>query len=249
MKIAGIIPARWASTRFPGKPLTRIDGKTMIRRVYEQASRCAELSALLVATDDPRIASEVKSFGGLFVMTDPRHASGTDRCLEALDKHGEDFEAVINIQGDEPFVNPEHIQRLAQTISERNTPLATLICKIDSAEDLFNPHVVKVVVRNDGNALYFSRQPIPYLRGLDLDQWIDRHTYYRHIGMYAYTANALRAIANLAVSPLERAESLEQLRWLENGFSIATALVTEAAIGIDTPEDLDKLRNIIDKRV
>lgn len=248
MRIAGIIPARWASTRFPGKPLTLIDGKSMIRRVYERALLCSALQSVIVATDDQRIADEVKSFGGNYVMTKPDHPSGTDRCLEALEKCGEEFDAVVNIQGDEPYVNPEHIRLLADLISRPGSQLATLVCPIDDSASLFNPNVVKAVLGKQGNALYFSRQPVPYLRGVEPDQWFCEHVFYRHLGMYAYTANALRAIAQLEVSPLEKAESLEQLRWLENGFTIAVAIADGASPGVDTPEDVDKLRNFFEKR-
>ncbi|MBK9291336.1 MAG: 3-deoxy-manno-octulosonate cytidylyltransferase [Bacteroidetes bacterium] len=244
MKIIGIIPARWASTRFPGKPLTNINGKTMIRRVFEQASRCPKLDMVLVATDDERIVHEVESFGGQVVMTGTHHTSGTDRCLEALDQCVRPFDAVINIQGDEPYVNPDHIALLAETISRPGVQIATLVSPVANNEELFNPNVVKVVVGQDGNALYFSRQPIPYLRGTEAADWLNIHTFYRHIGMYAYAADVLRKITHLPVSPLERAESLEQLRWLENGFRIAVALVEKAMPGVDTPEDVDKLRNI-----
>ncbi len=246
MKIAGIIPARWASTRFPGKSLVIINGKSMIRRVYEQAMLCSGLSAIMVATDDDRIAEEVKSFGGSFMMTSPNHPSGTDRCLEALDKCGSRYDAVVNIQGDEPYVNPDHIQLLADAVSKPGSQIATLVCPIEDKGDLFNPNVVKAVVGQNGFALYFSRQPLPYLRDHVADQWIGLHTFYRHIGMYAYAADALRSIAQLAVSPLEKAEMLEQLRWLENGYRIEVAVADKAPVGVDTPEDVNILQNFID---
>lgn len=219
----------------------------MIRRVYEQASRCIGLNAVIVATDDQRIADEVKSFGGLFVMTSSTHPSGTDRCLEALENCGRAFDAVVNIQGDEPYVDPEQIQQLANTISKPGSQIATLVCPIQDAADLFNPNVVKAVVGSNNRALYFSRQAVPYLRNIAQEQWLTQHTFYRHIGMYAYTTFTLRSIGQLEVSSLERAEMLEQLRWLENGFNIEVAIVDKASTGIDTPEDVDKLRNFFDK--
>ncbi|HMM10540.1 MAG TPA: 3-deoxy-manno-octulosonate cytidylyltransferase [Bacteroidales bacterium] len=246
MKIAGIIPARWASTRFPGKPLAVINGKSMIRRVCEQAMQCSGLDSVMVATDDKRIADEVMRFGGKAIMTGQHHPSGTDRCLEALEKCGESYDAVINIQGDEPYVNPEHIQLLVNTISKPGSQLATLACRLDNSSDLFDPNVVKVAIAQNGNALYFSRQPIPYLRGIPQQQWHLQQNYYRHIGMYAYASHVLRAIALLGVSPLEKAESLEQLRWLENGYTIAVAITEGAAMGVDTPEDVHKLSNLFE---
>ncbi|MCG8579385.1 MAG: 3-deoxy-manno-octulosonate cytidylyltransferase [Bacteroidales bacterium] len=242
-KILGIIPARYASTRFPGKPLADIGGKIMVQRVYEQASK--ELDCVYVATDDERIERAVIDFGGKVVMTSVDHQSGTDRCAEALTKVKEieqtDFYAVINIQGDEPFISPKQIASVAGCFNDENTELATLVKPVVSSEDLFNPNKPKVVLSNDKRALYFSRSPIPYLRGKEEGQWADLHQYFNHVGLYGYRADVLFEITQLAVGQLEGAESLEQLRWLENGYSIRVEETTEESHGIDTPEDLENL--------
>mgnify|MGYP005753417869 FL=1 len=241
MEILGIIPARYASTRFPGKPLTLINGKTMIQRVYEQASS-SSLTEVVVATDDQRILDHVISFGGKAVMTAEHHQSGTDRCFEAYQLQDQPFDYVINIQGDEPFIRPEQIDLVASCFHNPQTQLATLIKKIISPEELFNVNAPKVVVNRAGEALYFSRQPIPYCRNVPNDIWHKQHTYYKHIGIYGYRTDILEQITQLPPSGLEMAESLEQLRWLENGFRITTAITEFETIGIDTPEDLEKVR-------
>lgn len=240
MDAIGIIPARYASTRFPGKPLIEIHGKSMIRRVYEQAMQ-ADLAEVLVATDDERIYEHVESFGGKAVMTAGHHQSGTDRCFEAYKLHDEPYEYIINIQGDEPFIKPEQINLVASCFAKSQTQLATLIKKINAAEELFNVNAPKVVINQAKEALYFSRQPIPYCRNVPNDIWHQQHTYYKHIGIYGYRADILEQITQLPPSALELAESLEQLRWLENGFHITTALTEFETIGIDTPEDLLKV--------
>ncbi|MBC5992393.1 3-deoxy-manno-octulosonate cytidylyltransferase [Pontibacter cellulosilyticus] len=237
MEVLGIIPARYASTRFPGKPLIDISGKSMIQRVYEQA-KSANLAEVLVATDDQRIFDHVQSFGGKAVMTAEHHQSGTDRCFEAYQQYNQPFEYVINIQGDEPFIRPEQINLVAGCFRTPQTQLATLIKKITSPEELFNVNSPKVVINKAGEALYFSRQPIPYCRNVPNDIWHRQHTYYKHIGIYGYRTDILEQITQLPPSGLELAESLEQLRWLENGFKIATAITEFETIGIDTPEDL-----------
>ena len=237
MEVLGIIPARFASTRFPGKPLTDINGKSMIQRVYEQA-KSANLAEVLVATDDQRIFDHVQGFGGKAVMTAEHHQSGTDRCFEAYQQYNQPFEYVINIQGDEPFIRPEQINLVASCFKSPQTQLATLIKKIQSPEELFNVNSPKVVINKAGEALYFSRQPIPYCRNVPNDIWHRQHTYYKHIGIYGYRTDILEQITQLPPSGLELAESLEQLRWLENGFKIATAITEFETIGIDTPEDL-----------
>ena len=239
MKILGIIPARYASTRFPGKPLAMIKGKTMIRRVYEQALR-SKLDAVVVATDDVRIADEVMSFGGRYVMTDPNHRSGTDRCREALDLVEEKFDAVVNIQGDEPFINPMQINMLCDLIQENGTCLASLAKRIDLADELFSPNTVKVVMNAEGNALYFSRNPMPFMRNVDHDDWMKKGVFYKHIGIYAYKAETLRQVAAMQASPLEICESLEQLRWLENGLSIRMGITEAENVSIDVPADIAK---------
>ena len=237
MSILGIIPARYASTRFPAKPLADMGGKSMIRRVYEQAKKSKSLSKVVVATDHEEIYNHVIDFGGAVCMTATHHASGTDRCYEVLSKENTSFDYVINIQGDEPFIAPEQIDLLASLL-DGSTELATLIKKIDSIEQLFNPNLVKAVVNKNAEALYFSRSPIPYLRNMEQAEWVTHHHYYKHIGMYAYRNDVLEKITKLEISTLEKAESLEQLRWLENGYKIKVKETSIETMGIDTPEDL-----------
>ena len=240
MKILGIIPARYASTRFEGKPLAVINGKTMICRVSEKASQASLLDKVVVATDDTRIAQEVIKNGFNAVITSDRHNNGTSRCAEVVDKPGEDFDAVINIQGDEPFINPEQIDSLARLMAHTDADIATLVKKISNNEELLSPNAVKAVIGTNGKALYFSRQAIPYLRGIAQDKWLESHTYYKHLGIYAYRTEVLKKIVTLSPSALEKAESLEQLRWLEHGFTIATDVTPYENIAIDTPDDLVK---------
>lgn len=238
MKILIVIPARYASTRFPAKPLVDIQGKSMIQRVYEQAKKTPAISDVVVATDHPKIIEHVTSFGGAVCMTKESHVSGTDRCYEALTLQKKKFDYVINIQGDEPFIQPEQIMLLANLLDGK-TEIATLIKQIENPEQVFNPNVVKVVFSNQGEALYFSRSTIPHIRNTPDEEWMQKHTFYKHIGMYAYRADILQQLTMLPVSSLEKAESLEQLRWLENGFRIKVAETKQETIGIDTPEDLD----------
>jgi len=240
MEILGIIPARFASTRFPGKPLVEINGKSMIQRVYEQARQSA-LTDVVVATDDARILQHVQGFGGRAVMTASHHQSGTDRCFEAYQRCKAPFPYIVNIQGDEPFIRPEQIDLLISCFQNPQTQLATLVKKISTVEELFNVNAPKVVINQAREALYFSRQPIPYCRNVPNDIWHQQHTYYKHIGIYGYRADILEQITQLPPSSLELAESLEQLRWLEHGFRIATALTEFETIGIDTPEDLQRI--------
>ena len=239
MKIVGIIPARYGSSRFPGKPLAMIKGKTMIQRVCEQAWK-SKLDDVVVATDDIRIADEVLKFGGKYVMTDPRHQSGTDRCCEALEILEEQYDAVINIQGDEPFIDPQHINLLVDMISRDDTQLASLVKRIDDEEELFGSNKVKVVMDKSGNALYFSRNPIPYMRNVPHEKWLQKGCFFQHLGIYAYKAETLRQIATMQPTELELAESLEQLRWLENGLAIRMAVVEADSLAIDSPADLAK---------
>jgi len=246
MRIIGIIPARYASTRFPGKPLVIIEGKTMIQRVYEQAMKADALSAVVVATDDHRIMEAVQAFGGRVVMTSVNHLSGTDRCLEAFEKQTDHFDAVVNIQGDEPFIDPAHINKVAKLL-QPNYPIASLCTPITNQLEIFDPNTVKVVLNKQSKALYFSRSPIPHYRGLPEQEWLLKTTFLRHIGIYAFLAESLKTITQLPVSELERAESLEQLRWIENGYPIAMGITDASPIGIDTPEDVDKLRNFFGK--
>lgn len=250
MKYIGIIPARYASTRFPGKPLAEICGKTVIRRVYEQATQA--LDTVVVATDDERIYDAVEAFGGKVVMTRPDHRCGTDRCLEAYNAittptwrtQNDTDTVIINIQGDEPFIQPEQIETLTACFDTPETQIATLVrpyTSADSIEDLENPNTPKVAwSQATGEALLFSRSVIPYLRGVDKSEWLSKGRFFRHIGLYAYRADVLAAITQLAPSPIEQAESLEQMRWLENGYRIRVGITDTPTIGIDTPEDLEK---------
>lgn len=246
MKIVAIIPARYASTRFPGKPLALLGGKPVIRRVWEQARKV--LDEVAVATDDERIARAVEEFGGRAVMTSPDHRSGTDRCREAFDRLGGEYDVVINIQGDEPFIRPEQIESLCRCFDNPDTDIATLVRPFapeDGWEALANPNSPKVVVDSSMRALYFSRSVVPYLRGVEPSEWLSRHTFYRHIGMYGFRAAALLAVTDLKPSQLERAESLEQLRWLENGFRIGVGLTEADTVGIDTPADLERAERFL----
>ena len=247
MKVIGIIPARYASTRFPGKPLADINGKPMIRRVYEQARKAGSLTDVIVATDDERIREAVSQFGGQAFMTSPAHPSGTDRCREVLDKlhqQGEEVDVVINIQGDEPFIHPEQIDLVAACFEDPEVEIATLVRKIGEPADLANPSVIKVVMDRKGNALYFSRSPIPYIRGDEAAIHTGEGLHFKHIGIYGYRAEVLRRISALPPSPLERAEMLEQLRWLEEGYRIRMKETTLESMAVDRPEDLSKFTNM-----
>lgn len=237
--ILGIIPARYASTRFPGKPLADIGGKSMIQRVYEQVKKSKLVTDVIVATDNHEIFDHVTKFGGRVRMTKESHVSGTDRCYEALTLQKAPFNYVINIQGDEPFIQPEQIDLLARLLDGK-TEIATLVKKIEDREQLFNPNVVKAVVAANGEALYFSRSTVPHIRNTSEAEWMSKHSFYKHIGMYAYRTDVLKRLTELPVSALEKAESLEQLRWLENGFRIKVAETTTETVGIDTPEDLQR---------
>lgn len=247
MKFVAIIPARYSSTRFPGKPLADLGGMTVIERVYRQASKV--LDDVYVATDDERIYNAVNEFGGRAVMTSPDHRSGTDRLYEAATKLGLDDAVIINIQGDEPFVAPEQISQLMDCFN--TTPglqLATLVRPFPATgtfDELSNPNMPKVVIDDRSCAVYFSRSVIPYLRGVEKECWPSRHQYYSHIGMYAYTVSALATVTALPPSSLEIAESLEQLRWIQNGMKVKVAVSYKPTIGIDTPEDLERARQFL----
>lgn len=246
MKFIGIIPARYASTRFPGKPLAILGGLPMIQRVYQQASKA--LDNVAVATDDRRIFEAVESFGGVAVMTSENHQSGTDRIREAYANLGSDADVVINIQGDEPFIDPLQIEDLKGCFSDPEVELATLVRPFNPAagfEALFNKNTPKVTFDANYNALYFSRSIIPYVRDYPWEEWVDKAKFYTHIGMYGYRAETLDAITRLPRSPLEKAESLEQLRWLENGYKIRVAVNDCPTIGIDTPEDLARAEEML----
>lgn len=241
LKFIVIIPARYASTRFPGKPLALLGGKPMIQRVYEQVASVVE--DVVVATDDERIYNAVEAFGGRVVMTSANHKSGTDRCWEAYQKQGEEFDVVINVQGDEPFIAHSQLKAIMTCFEDEATDIATLVkpfTEEDGLTALENPNSPKVVLDKQSRAICFSRSVIPYLRGVEREQWLKTHTYYKHIGMYAFRADVLREVTSLAQSPLELAESLEQLRWLENGYKIGVGISNVETVGIDTPEDLQR---------
>lgn len=242
LKFIGIIPARYASTRFPGKPLARLGGKTVIERVYTRVASVLGSDSVAVATDDSRIADAVEAFGGTAVMTASSHRSGTDRCREAYVNLGSDADVVINIQGDEPFIAPSQLRTVMEAFTDPTVDIASLARPFDPARGynaLENPNTPKVVMDTRMNAMYFSRSVIPYVRGAERENWPDRTQYFTHIGLYAYRAEVLAAITRLPQSPAELAESLEQLRWLQAGYKIRMGLSEEPTIGIDTPADLE----------
>lgn len=242
MKILGVIPARYASTRFPGKALVDIRGKSMIQRVYEQAGKVKSLSTLIVATDHKEVFDHVKSFGGKVCMTSSDHKSGTDRCYEALDILPGDYDFLINIQGDEPFIDPSQIDILSNSLKPE-VEIGTLVKEIQDYSELEDTNNVKVIFDSRLRAIYFSRQPIPFVRGVVEENWLNHHLYYQHVGIYAYRTDILRKVTALPTSSLEEAESLEQLRWLENGFHIDVAITELGSYGIDTPKDLERALN------
>ena len=243
MRFLGLIPARYASTRFPGKPLADIGGKPMIQRVYEQVCGC--LDEVCVATDDERIYRAVEAFGGKVVMTSPAHRSGTDRCAAAMGKVPGRFDVIVNIQGDEPFIQPLQIEQLKACFDSPRVEIATLVRPFrpeEGWEALQNPNSPKVVLNRRGEAMYFSRSVIPYLRRVaSVEQWPAEHVFYKHIGIYAYRRDVLTALASLPQTPLETAESLEQLRWLESGYRIRAAVTEIENLAVDTPEDLQRI--------
>jgi len=246
MRVLGIIPARYESSRFPGKPLATIKGKPMIQRVYEQASQSRVLQKLVVATDDNRIIKVVEGFGGKAILTKTDHSSGTERCSEVvkgLEAEGKTFDIIINIQGDEPYINPLQIEEVSSCFLDQSVSIATLIKRIDSADELFSPHVVKVVFDRFENALYFSRHPVPYRQKVEESEWLNGLVYFKHIGIYAYKPEILKNIVLLKTSVLEQAESLEQLRWLEHGLQIRVKETQYESHAVDTPEDLSKFFN------
>lgn len=239
----GVIPARYASSRFPGKPLADIHGKTMIQHVYEQASKALDM--VFVATDDVRIQKAVREFGGRVVLTSPDHQSGTDRCAEAV-LYAEKvsnmvFDVVLNVQGDEPFIEPSQIELVKSCFDDQVTQIATLVKEIHTQEDMFNPNRPKVVLNNRNEAIYFSRTPIPYVKAEKTSNWVQTHRFYMHIGLYGFRKDILLKITRLPQSSLELAESLEQLRWIENGYKITVRKTEYESFGIDTPEDLERL--------
>lgn len=246
LRFIAIIPARYASTRFPGKPLAQLGGKPVVQRVYERVK--SVIPNAVVATDDERIYDAVKAFGGDVVMTSPNHKSGTDRCWEAYQKQAQKYDVVINVQGDEPFIAQSQLRSIMACFDDEATDIATLV-KPFAAEDglqaLQNPNSPKVVLDSASRAIYFSRSVIPYLRGVEPDEWLSKHTFYKHIGMYAFRVDALREVTSLPQSSLEKAESLEQLRWLENGYKIGVGITNVETVGIDTPEDLARAEEFL----
>ena len=246
MKFIAIIPARYASTRFPAKPLARLGGKPVIQRVYEQVA--GVLDDAVVATDDERIYEAVRSFGGKVEMTSTAHRSGTDRCREAYDKQGREYDVVVNVQGDEPFIRREQLEALKRCFENPTTDIATLVKPFTEADGLAaleNPNSPKVVLDAQSQAVYFSRSVIPYLRNVPREEWLAKHTFYKHIGIYAFRSEVLRKVTALPQSPLEIAESLEQLRWLENGYKIGVGITDAETVGIDTPEDLARAEEFL----
>jgi 3-deoxy-manno-octulosonate cytidylyltransferase (CMP-KDO synthetase) len=244
MKILGIIPARFESSRFPGKPLIDIAGKSMIQRVYEQCQKSSRLDKVIVATDDQRILDHLKTFGGQGIMTSSTHASGTDRCGEVAE-HFPEFNILVNIQGDEPMIDPHQIDLLCSCYDDLNTQIATLVKLIHTNEELVNENTPKVILNKNHQAVYFSRATIPYLRGKKIDNWLSEHAFYKHIGIYAFKRQILSEITKLPVSNLEIAEGLEQLRWIENGYPIQAVITTKESQAIDTPDDLIKVLKLL----
>ena len=243
MKFMSIIPARYASTRFPGKPLAVLGGKTVIQRVYEQVS--SVLSDVYVATDDERIFECVESFGGKAVMTRADHKSSTDRIQEAVEKIATEADVIINVQGDEPFIHPSQIKTLMALFDAPETQIGTLGKPFDNIEAVSNPNSPKIVTDNRGFALYFSRSIIPYIRGKQQDEWFGEYPFLKHLGIYAYRREVLKEVTQLPQSSLEKAESLEQLRWLQNGYRIRVGLTDIETVGIDTPEDLARAEEFL----
>jgi 3-deoxy-manno-octulosonate cytidylyltransferase (CMP-KDO synthetase) len=247
--VTAIIPARYSSTRFPGKPLADLEGRTMIYRVYHQVKQSGSINQVMVATDDDRILKEVQSWGGTGIMTSSDHPSGTDRCLEALKKSSyyEETDFVLNVQGDEPLIDPHQLDELVSALHEK-IEIATQVNVLTDHDALFNENTAKVVLDTDDHALYFSRLPIPFLRNVDRSLWLRHHTYYQHIGIYAYRKDILESICRLSPSQLEIAEGLEQLRWIENGYRIKAIKTSHHPISVDVPEDAEAVRRILKTR-
>lgn len=244
MKILGIIPARFASTRFPGKPLIDLAGKSMIQRVYEQAKKATSLAGVVIATDSPEIFKAVTEFGGQVIMTSDQHQSGTDRCAEVCKKLI-GYDAIINIQGDEPLIDPQQINLLASCFNDISTDLATLVKKITTQEELFNFNTPKVIINSRSEAIYFSRQVIPYLKDVAVEDYLKHHTFYKHIGIYGYRTTTLGIIAGMNIGKLEASEKLEQLRWIENGCTIKVAITNKESLAIDSPEDVGRVLEVL----
>lgn len=244
MKVLGVIPARYASSRLMGKPLIEIGGISMIQRVYEQVKKAERIDKVVVATDDQRIFDHIKSFGGKVMMTSNTHQSGTDRCAEVAAAYQNEFDIVVNIQGDEPFIQPEQINQLVDFMKTADFQIGTLARLLEDTGDIFNPNIVKVIFAYQ-KAIYFSRHPIPYIRDFENENWVYQYDFHKHIGMYAFRMKTLLAITQLFTSKLEFAEGLEQLRWLENGYSIGIQTTEQESLGIDTPADVQKAEQFL----
>ncbi len=244
MRILGVIPARYQSSRFPGKPLIDIEGKSMIERVYNQCLKSSSLSKVIVATDDQRIVNHVNLFGGNIVMTSNKHQSGTDRCAEVANNYNE-FDILINIQGDEPMIDPKQIDLLCNCFKDPETSIATLVKKINTNQELFNENTPKVILNKNKEALLFSRTAIPFIRGKARETWLEHYNFFKHIGIYGFRTEILKDLTKLPISGLETAEALEQLRWIENGYRIKAAITEIESQAIDTPEDLENLLKLI----
>lgn len=247
MKVLGIIPSRFASSRFPGKPLIDIKGKSMIQRVYEQSKKAGLIDELVVATDDQRIYNHVESFGGNVVMTSSNHTSGTDRCGEVIEKYT-DFDIVINIQGDEPLIDPSQLDDILVEFKDRSTNITTLVKQMTNIDDVINPNRVKVVRDKNNNGIYFSRSPIPFIANTIQSEWMAKSKFWKHIGIYAWRLNTLKEIVELNTTELEKSESLEQLRWLYYGYNIKTVETKIETPNIDVPEDLEKVLTLLQNR-
>ncbi|MBX5438770.1 MAG: 3-deoxy-manno-octulosonate cytidylyltransferase [Thermoflavifilum sp.] len=246
-RIVAIIPARYASTRFPGKPLADIGGKSMIRRVYERVAAASCVDEVWVATDDLRILDHVRGWGGRVMMTSPEHQSGTERCAELAAKLDPMPEIIINVQGDEPFIQQAHLKSLVSCFDDPEVMIASLMKQISEPEELMSVHLPKVLVNRFQDALYFSRQPVPYVRDYLQSEWLYHHRFYKHIGIYAFRSHVLQELVQLPSTPLEQAEKLEQLRWLEHGYRIRMAITTADQFSIDTPDDLQRCLQMLDK--
>lgn len=240
MRVLGIIPARYESSRFPGKPLIDLQGKTMIQRVYEGAAKCSLLDKLIVATDDERIFNTVKRFGGEVMMTKSSHQNGTERCGEVLEKHG-DYDVIVNVQGDEPLINPLQLENLIELFNDKEVAIGTIAKPMNDMADIRNPNRIKVVLDAMNNGIYFSRSPIPHVAGLAHENWMDKATFYKHIGLYAWKKEILQELLALPSTALEKIESLEQLRWIYNGYKIRCAISGLDTPNIDVPEDVNKV--------
>ncbi|NOQ71202.1 MAG: 3-deoxy-manno-octulosonate cytidylyltransferase [Crocinitomix sp.] len=244
MKVLGIIPSRYDSSRFPGKPLIDLLGKSMIQRVYEQAKKCIAFTDVVVATDDKRIYDHVKAFGGLVMMTSTEHGSGTERCGEVIEQY-KDYDIVVNIQGDEPLIRPEQLTDLIAVFNDSSVEIGTIVKPMSNEADIRNPNRIKVVLDNNKNGIYFSRSPIPHIANTPHEKWLDKTTFYKHIGIYAWRTKTLQELLNLKATTLEKLESLEQLRWIFNGYSIRTVETTVETPNIDAPEDVEAVLNLL----